>query len=173
METYGNILNRLVEYWNRPAALRPQTAGKSIDYIKVVPEFGVGTLGDRYPTPPESVQFDAIGYGNGPDRKPGTADDVELGPVEAKWDLRELAFLHGDDEVAFVGKINPKTGLFTPGAPGVNPARKEYRGAKGALGFANAGEVWAYATYRPKEGAPLEARAYLLSMPPYFNHFYH
>ncbi len=148
-------------------------AGKSVDYIKVVPLFGVGTVGDRYPTLPESVQFEAIGYSSGPDRMPGTADDVELGPVEAEWDLRELAFLHGDDEVAFVGKIDKRTGLFTPALPGSNSARKEYRGGKDAQGFANAGEVWAYATYRPKEGNELVARAYLLAMPPYFNRFYH
>lgn len=148
-------------------------AGKNVDYIKVVPDWAVATIGDRNPTPPESVQFEAIGFSSGPDRKPGTADDIELGPVEAEWEIKELAFFHGDDEVAFVGKIDKRTGLFTPALPGANPARKEYRGAAGALGFANAGDVWVHAAYRPKEGAPVEARAYLLAMPPYFNHFVH
>ncbi len=148
-------------------------AGKNVDYIKMVPDWGVATLGDRPPTPRESVQFEAIGFSSGSDRKSGTADDVELGPVEAEWEIKELAFFHGDDEVAFVGKIDKKTGLFTPAPPGANPARKEYRGAAGALGYANAGDVWVHATYRPKEGAPVEARAYLLVMPPYFNHFVH
>lgn len=148
-------------------------AGRSVDYIKVVPDWAVATLGDRHPTPRESVQFEAIGFSSGPDRKAGTADDVELGPVEAEWGLNELAFFHGDDEVAFVGKIDRRTGLFTPALPGANPARKEYRGAAGAPGFANAGDVWVHATYRPRTGAPLEARAYLLVMPPYFNRFVH
>ncbi len=30
------------------------------------------------------MQFEAIAYSNGPDEKPNTADDIELGAVPAK-----------------------------------------------------------------------------------------
>lgn len=148
-------------------------ARKEVDYIKIAPEFSVATLGDRNPTPPESVQFEAIGFTNGPDGTPGTADDVELGPAKVEWTIEELAFFWGDDEVAYVGHIDKRTGLFTPNLPGANPHRKEYRGAAGALGFANAGDVWVRARYHPADGPPVEAKAYLLVMPPYFNKMVH
>ncbi len=148
-------------------------ARKEVDYIKIVPDFAVATLGDRNPTPPESAQFEAIAFTNGPDGTPGTADDVELGVAPVEWSIEELAFFWGDDEVAYVGKIDKRTGLFTPNLPGANPHRKEYRGAAGALGFANAGDVWVRARYQPAAGPPLEARAYLLVMPPYFNKMVH
>ena len=53
-----------------------------VDYIKVTPETALARLGSDV-HPKGYQQFEAVAFENGADGKPHTADDVELGPVEA------------------------------------------------------------------------------------------
>jgi quinohemoprotein amine dehydrogenase len=126
-----------------------------IDFIKVSPDTALSRLGgEKFPKGYQ--QFEAIAYNNGPDGKPNTPDDVELGPVDAEWSVEEFYAVFGDDDKQFVGAMSP-TGFFTPAAEGPNPKRKFSRN--------NYGDVWAVATYKgaqDKEGKPLTARSYLV-----------
>ena len=125
-----------------------------IDYLKVSPQTPLSHLGGE-PHAKGYCQFEAIAYSNGPDGKPDTADDIELGPVNAKWKLEEFVATVGDDDVDFVGTLDPNSGLFTPALDGPNPKRK--------FGRNNYGDVWAVATFKPA-GAdqPLTGRSYLV-----------
>ncbi len=123
-----------------------------VDYIKVSPEAALARLGGT--THPKGYQqFEAIAYNRGPDNKPQTADDVNLGPVEVEWSVEEFLAVFGDDDKDFVGTLSA-TGLFTPAGEGPNPKRRFQRN--------NYGDVWVVATYKPKEGEaakPQEAAA--------------
>jgi quinohemoprotein amine dehydrogenase len=125
-----------------------------IDYLKVSPQTPLSHLGSE-PHPKGYCQFDAIAYANGPDGKEGTPDDIELGPVKATWKLEEFVATLGDDDVEFVGNLDPASGLFTPALDGPNPKRKFSRN--------NYGDVWVVATYKPV-GAdrPVTGRSYLV-----------
>ena len=126
-----------------------------IDYIKVAPETALARLGGG-PHPKGYQQFDAIAYNRGPDDKPNTADDVELGPVDAEWSMEEFYAVYGDDDKDFVGSLSP-SGFFTPALEGPNPKRKHSRN--------NYGDVWVVATYKGaagKDGKPLTAKSYLV-----------
>jgi quinohemoprotein amine dehydrogenase len=111
-----------------------------IDYLKVSPQTPLAHLGGE-PHAKGYCQFEATAYANGPDGKQGTADDIELGPVRAKWKLDEFVATVGDDDVEFVGSLDPNTGLFTPALDGPNPKRKFSRN--------NYGDVWVVATFQP------------------------
>ncbi len=115
-----------------------------VDYIKVNPEAGMARLGGAA-HPKGYQQFEAIAYNRGPDNKLHTADDVNLGPVDAEWSVEEFLAVLGDDDKDFVGTLSP-TGLFTPAAEGPNPKRRFQRN--------NYGDVWVVATYKPKDGTP-------------------
>lgn len=130
-----------------------------IDYITVVPSLGLARLGG-IKMPKQHQQFEALAFTNGPDGLPRTSDDVALGPVSAKWSLAEDTTDPNDDDVKFVGTIDP-SGLFTPATDGPNPARRKSNN--------NTGQVWVVATYTP-EGAepPLTARAKLIVTVPRF-----
>ncbi|ALF11218.1 quinohemoprotein amine dehydrogenase subunit alpha [Parageobacillus thermoglucosidasius] len=111
---------------------------EKIDYIKVTPEYGVARL--NYYGHQQSVQFEAVGYHVGADGKKGTNDDVEIGPVPAKWSMKEFLLGPNDDhDIHFVGTINTDTGLFTPANGGPNPKRE--------WSTNNAGNVTIIATY--------------------------
>jgi quinohemoprotein amine dehydrogenase len=111
-----------------------------IDYIKVIPETAMARLGGT--THPKGFQqFEAVAFNRGPDGKPNTNDDVNLGPVKVDWSIEEFLATYNDDDIDFVGTISP-TGLFTPAAEGPNPKRK--------FGRNNYGDVWVVATYKPK-----------------------
>ncbi len=131
-----------------------------VDFLKITPEFGLGRiqLGEHR----QSVQFQANAYLFGPDGKPGTADDILLGPVPVKWSMKE--YLQGeenDHDLAFIGKLDADTGLFTPAAGGPNPKR-EYS-------TNNTGSVNVVATYQePGSKKVLNAEAFLLSTVPDF-----
>lgn len=131
-----------------------------IDYLRVSPVTPISHLGSE-PHPKGYCQFDAIAYANGPDGKEGTADDIELGPVKASWKLEEFVATIGDDDVDFVGNLDPVSGLFTPALDGPNPKRR--------FGRNNYGDVWVVATFKP-EGAekPLTARSYLIVAVPQY-----
>jgi quinohemoprotein amine dehydrogenase len=134
-----------------------------IDSLKVSPQTPLAHLGGE-PHAKGYCQFDAIAYANGPDGKPNTADDIELGPVPATWKLEEFVATIGDDDVDFVGNLDAKTGLFTPALDGPNPKRR--------FGRNNYGDVWAVATYKPAGAAqPVTGRSYLIVAIPQYLRF--
>jgi quinohemoprotein amine dehydrogenase len=136
---------------------------RNVDYIKVTPENAISHLGGSEKHPKGYQQFEAIGFDKGPDGKPGTADDVPLGPVDVTWSIGEFPSVFNDDDKNFVGTINAATGLFTPNIDGPNPQRR--------FGRNNYGDVWATATAKTAKdanGKPLTGKAYLIvSVPAY------
>ena len=137
-----------------------------VDYIKITPDASFARLGGTI-TAKQYAQFETIGYANGPDGLPNTADDVALGPVTSAWSLEEFYSTPNDDDVEFVGSIND-SGLFTPNLEGPNPDRK-----KQANNYPteNWGDVWVDALYKGPEGESLKARSYLVvTIPTYIRY---
>ncbi len=128
-----------------------------IDYIKVKPETALARLGGAG-HPKGFQQFEAWAYNRGPDNKPNTPDDVELGPVDAQWSIEEFYAVYGDDDKEFVGTLSPQA-LFTPALEGPNPKRRFSRN--------NYGDVWVVATYKGEE-KPLTAKSYLVVTVPLY-----
>jgi quinohemoprotein amine dehydrogenase len=126
-----------------------------VDYIKVTPDTALARLGSQ--THPKGYQqFEAIGYQRGEDGKVNTADDIELGPVDAKWSVEEFYSADGDDDREFVGSLG-QSGFFTPSSDGPNPQRKFSRN--------NYGDIWVVATAKnekDKDGKPLTGKSYLV-----------
>jgi quinohemoprotein amine dehydrogenase len=122
----------------------------TIDFIKVLPQAGLARVGGAN-FPKQFQQFEAIAYANGPDGKPNTKDDIELGIVDAAWSIDEYTATYDDDDKDFVGTIDAKTGLFTPNLDGPNPKRKH--------GTNNYGDVWVVATYQPPDISPRSGQA--------------
>ena len=132
----------------------------SVSRIKVVPIAGMARVGgERFPK--QLQQFDAIAWNDGPDGRPDTEDDIEIGPVDAAWSLEEYRVTFDDDDVAFVGAIDAN-GLFTPAADGPNPKRSGERN--------NVGDVWVVAAWTPPgpNAKPLRARGHLLVTVPLY-----
>ena len=143
----------------RPSAIVVYT---KMDAIKVMPQAGMARLGG-VTFPIRKEQFEARGVSNGPDEKPGTPDDLDLGPVDVRWSLEEYPATFKDDDAKFVGELGPG-GLFIPNIEGPNPKRSGNRN--------NVGDVWVVATYTP-EGTdpatkPLRGRAHLLVTVPVY-----
>jgi quinohemoprotein amine dehydrogenase len=133
-----------------------------MDAIKVTPQAGMARIGG-VTFPIRKEQFEARGVSNGPDEKPGTPDDLDLGPVDVRWSLEEYPATFKDDDAKFVGELGPG-GLFIPNVEGPNPKRSGNRN--------NVGDVWVVATYTP-EGTtpatkPLRGRAHLLVTVPVY-----
>lgn len=133
-----------------------------VDYVKVTPEAALARLGGAG-HPKGYQQFEASAWNRGPDNKPRTNDDVDLGPVDVEWSVEEFLATYGDDDRDFVGKLSP-TGLFTPAEEGPNPKRQFARN--------NYGDIWVVATYKPegaeKDAKPITGRAHLVvSIPLY------
>jgi len=135
-----------------------------VDTLKVMPLSGMARIGGVV-FPKQLQQFEAIGFSNGPDGKPDTADDVNLGAVPVKWSVEEYTATFGDDDAQFVGAID-QSGLFTPSVDGPNPKRTGNRN--------NVGDVWVVAemtsaeTAQPETSRPLRARAHLLVTVPLY-----
>lgn len=128
---------------------------KTLDYLKVTPETAMARLGG-IKFGKGYQQFEAIGFTNGLDGKPNTADDVRVGPADVTWSVEEFASTTYDDDKKFVGALSPNA-FFTPAVEGPNPARKFSRN--------NYGEVWVEAkakTDMDKFGKPLTGRSYLV-----------
>src|SRR5205814_5062447 len=68
-----------------------------IDGIKVLPQAGMARVGGNV-FPKQLQQFEAVGINNGPDGKPDTADDLNLGLVNVKWSIEEYTATFGDDD---------------------------------------------------------------------------
>jgi quinohemoprotein amine dehydrogenase len=146
---------------SRPRAL---AVYDSIDAIKVTPTWAMARVGG-VGFPKGLAQFEARAYDNGPDDRPDTPDDIDLGVVPARWTLEEFTATYDDDDVKFVGQIDSESGLFTPNVDGPNPARRGSRN--------NIGDVYAVATYTPqgtdgKAAKTLRARAHLLVTVPLY-----
>ena len=131
-----------------------------MDFLKVTPTTGIAHLGSD-PHAKGYMQFDATAYSNGPDGKPDTPDDINLGMVPATWSMEEFVASYGDDDIKFVGALDPKTGFFTPSNDGPNPNRKSMRN--------NYGDVWTVATYTPPGAQkPLVGRSYFIVAVPQY-----
>jgi quinohemoprotein amine dehydrogenase len=134
-----------------------------IDFIKVLPQAGLARVGGAN-FPKQFQPFEAGAFAHGPDGKPNTKDDIELGLVDASWTIEEYAATYDDDDREYVGTIEAKTGVFTPNIDGPNPKRKHSAN--------NYGDVWVVASYQPgaAEAAarPLKARAHLLVTVPLY-----
>jgi quinohemoprotein amine dehydrogenase len=136
----------------------------SIDLLKVTPAWAMARVGGAN-FPRGYAQFEARAFDAGADLKPETPDDIDLGLVPATWTLEEFAVTYDDDDVKFVGTIDPQTGRFTPNLDGPNPARSGSRN--------NVGDVYVVATYTPegadgRPGKALRARAHLLVSVPLY-----
>jgi quinohemoprotein amine dehydrogenase len=137
---------------------------KNVDHLKVSPEWAMARVGG-VAFPKALAQFEARAFDNGADGRADTADDIDLGIVDAAWSLEEFAATYDDDDIKYVGQIDKKTGLFTPAVDGPNPARKGERN--------NIGDVYVVATHTPEAGGgkatrPLRARAHLLVTVPLY-----
>jgi quinohemoprotein amine dehydrogenase len=137
----------------------------TIDFIKVRPQSGIARVGAGAAFQKQLQQFEAIAYAKGPDDRPDTKDDVELGLVDASWTIEEYAATFNDDDKEFVGRIDAATGLFTPNVDGPNPKRKHSGN--------NIGDVWVVATYprSPVTGSDeriVKGRAHLLVTVPVY-----
>jgi quinohemoprotein amine dehydrogenase len=109
------------------------------------------------------TQFEARAYHQGSDGRTGTDDDVDLGVVDATWSLEEYSATFDDNDIEFVGEIDPRSGLFTPALDGPNPERSGNRN--------NIGDVWVIARLSPQGGladGPLQARAHLIVTVPLY-----
>jgi quinohemoprotein amine dehydrogenase len=136
-----------------------------IAYIAVAPDASMARLGGGIAAKQYS-QLEAIAFAAGPDGKTGTADDVPLGPVAARWSLEELYSTPDDDDIKYVGTLND-SGLFTPNEEGPNPARKK---ASNNFGTDNWGDVWVDAAY-DVDGKTLKSRSYLVvTIPQYIRY---
>lgn len=136
------------------------TVYSGIDYIKVSPDTALAHLGGiKYGKGYQ--QFAATGWSAGPDGKPGNADDFPIRSVPVSWSLAEFPTVTYDDDVHFVGKLDPASGLFTPNVEGPDTQRRFMRN--------NYGEVWVVATAKDDKdaaGRPLVGRSYLVTTVP-------
>jgi quinohemoprotein amine dehydrogenase len=150
-----------------PAAL---VVYDKVDTIRVLPQAGLARVGGAV-FPKQFQQFEAVAFHNGPDKAPNTADDWNLGLVDAAWTMEEYAATFDDTDVKYVGAIDA-AGLFTPNVDGPNPERK--LSEADLAGRNNIGDVWIVATVNPDTArgiaAPIRARSQLVvSVPLYIN----
>jgi quinohemoprotein amine dehydrogenase len=144
----------------KPAAL---TVYDKVDTLRVTPTWNMSRVGGVV-FPKMLARFDAWTFNNGPDSKPGTADDLKLDAVAASWSVEEYKATFDDEDIKFVGAIDAASGVFTPNVDGPNPQRKGERN--------NLGDVWAVASYTPPgASAPLKGRSHLLVTVPLYMKF--
>lgn len=129
-----------------------------VQSLKVRPQAGLARVGGIN-FPKQYQQFEAVAYHHGPDGKPDTADDLEIGVVDATWALEEYTATFDDDDLQFVGTLS-RDGLFTPNVDGPNPKRRNNTN--------NYGDVWVVATHTPPGEKALRARAHLLVTVPVY-----
>jgi len=132
-----------------------------IDAIKVKPQAGMARVGGAN-FPKQFQQFEAFAFSNGPDGKPDTKDDLNLGPIDVTWSIEEYTATFDDDDKDYVGVLDDN-GLFTPNVDGPNPKRKNHAD--------NYGDVWVIATLKLPDGKVLRARAHLLVTVPLYIKF--
>ncbi|MCP4686486.1 MAG: quinohemoprotein amine dehydrogenase subunit alpha [Desulfobacterales bacterium] len=130
-----------------------------VDGIRIVPSLARARVSCGAAYPPHGVQFTALGVSYGPDRKPGTADDLTLEPVEARWWLEEEKTRENDDDLKYL--MAPITnGLYTP-VTTYGPIQERNQHREG-VGLIAVGAEYTGA------GNPLKARARLVVTVPDF-----
>ena len=145
---------------DQTAATGAVTVYDEVDRIEVTPRAGMARVGGvRFPK--QFQQFEARAWHDGPDGEPATEDDLDLGMVDARWSIEEYAVTFGDDDIRYVGAIEPG-GLFIPAVDGPNVERSGSRN--------NVGDVWVVATWPPDagDGGGLRGRAHLLVTVPLY-----
>lgn len=95
----------------------------AIDYLRIAPVQGLARIGGGN-APKQMERFEAVAVHRGKDGKPYTDDDVDVMAVKARWSLAEFFVRDDDDDVKYVGSIDPDSGVFTPAIDGPNPLRK-------------------------------------------------
>ncbi len=139
------------------------TVYDTVDALRVTPSWNMARVGGVV-FPKMLARFDAWAYNNGPDKKPGTADDLKIDAVTATWSVEEYKATFDDEDIKFVGGIDAATSVFTPNVDGPNPQRKGERN--------NMGDVWVVASYTPPgAAAPLKGRSHLLVTAPLYMKF--
>jgi quinohemoprotein amine dehydrogenase len=113
---------RIVSYGADPGRAVVQLYDQ-VDYIRVTPAQGFARTGGTV-YPKQFERFEAIAVHRGKDKKAFTDDDVDLFTVKATFHLEEFAVRENDDDLQYVGTIDPATGTFTPSGDGPNVARK-------------------------------------------------
>ncbi|RTE64841.1 quinohemoprotein amine dehydrogenase subunit alpha [Amphritea opalescens] len=93
--------------------------------VQVSPMHGLARIGGNGGKLPKvKSTFRAIAFAAGPDGKPGTDDDLNLGYMPANWSLKPQNEVAAEDkDLEFAGTIDSK-GIFTPGDTGLNPKRR-------------------------------------------------
>ena len=131
----------------------------TVDRVVVTPETGMARVGGGGAYPKGFAQFEARGFSNGPDDKPDTDDDLDLGLLDVQWSMEEYAAAFGDDDLAYIGTLG-QDGLFLPALDGPNPDRLGSRN--------NIGDVWVVATHSGPDGKAVRGRAHLLVTVPLY-----
>lgn len=135
------------------------TVYRRVDRIAVEPRVGLARLGGGAHFPKGYVQFQAVAFADGPDGKPETDDDLNLGQADVTWSLEEYAAVFDDDDLDYVGTLD-QDGLFEPAVDGPNPSRSGARN--------NVGDVWAVAAFQGPDGAEVRGRAHLVVTVPLY-----
>ncbi len=86
----------------------------SMDYLSISPATGRARVNGGVNYPAEGLQFQALAHSRGADAD-DPLDDYLLGPVDAVFSLAEEATRPGDDDLAYVGAIEPD-GTYLPTA---------------------------------------------------------
>ncbi|HEU4418674.1 MAG TPA: quinohemoprotein amine dehydrogenase subunit alpha, partial [Planctomycetota bacterium] len=146
---------RLVAYGSDPGALALQLYD-TVDYVRIRPLQGLARVGGQK-HPRQIERFEAYAVHRGADEKPFTEDDVDLFQVRPRWGLAEFRVRENDDDLTYVGSIDPVSGVFTPNVDGPNPARKWQANNVGDV-FVTA-EVELEVAVRPKPPKPAEKAA--------------
>ena len=131
---------------------------ETVDRILVTPEAGMARLGGGA-FPKGFAQFEATAFSDGPDGKPETDDDLNLGFVDVEWSMEEYSAIFDDDDIEYVGTLGAD-GLFQPALDGPNPDRDGLRN--------NVGDVWTVATWRGPDGKEVRGRAHLIVTVPLY-----
>ena len=134
------------------------TVYDTVDRIAVTPEAGMARLGGGN-FPRGYAQFEATAFSNGPDGKPDTGDDLDLGFVDVAWSVEEYSAVFDDDDIEYVGSLDDN-GLFQPAVDGPNPDRIGQRN--------NVGDVWVVATWSGPGGEEVRGRAHLIVTVPLY-----
>jgi quinohemoprotein amine dehydrogenase len=102
----------------------------TVDYLRVEPGEGFARVGrdgnarDPDLRPKQRERLEAVAMCPARRGKPNAADDLRIGVVPARWSIAEMPVRENDDDVNYVGTIDPSTGRFTPAIDGPNPQRK-------------------------------------------------
>ncbi|MEO6595132.1 MAG: hypothetical protein ABIP94_10310, partial [Planctomycetota bacterium] len=146
---------RLVAFGSEPGSVSLQLYD-TVDYVRIRPLQGLSRVGGAK-LPKQIERFEAFAMNRGPDEKPFTEDDVDLFQVRPRWGLAEFRMREDDDDLKYVGSIDPVTGVFTPNDDGPNPARKWQTNNTGDV-FVTA-EVELDVAVRPEPPKPAEKPA--------------